>query len=423
MTTRSRFAAHASSLLLAGVVLAPASSALAQRGERSVQTAQRVEATGLPVEPIRPIVGRGLPPRLGPQSERPVIMLTGYWPPTNEALRRFSANPERNPQGWIGSNWEDRGYDVYSYFPEFNPPNCNNCGRGFGDLEVDYQDTSADWWEFVERHKPIAIITFSRGNPNLSWEVEMNQYNRSQWINDFLPPLQPTPVPPDASAPPGHLRLSKLPVQEIVDAINASGLGLNGYICFSGDGGGFLSEFIAYHGVWYQAINASPASPEWCVSAGHVHVGGQITWPVAGEAAQITLRTVMDHVDAILDRTVVQEDIGFGGPGSAKLVVAGDELRTGGFADLLLYDAPADARFVIVGSRRFNPRNYMGGVVVPVPPSVMFEGVTDENGRYLRSGIAGGRGRFDFYVQAIVHDPTQPRGRAISNAVRMEFYP
>lgn len=410
-------------VLTAGAVLSLASPALAQRGAPSVRTAERIEATELPVEPIRPIAERALPPRFGPQGQRPVIMLTGYWPPTNEAVRRFSANPEKNPEGWIGSNWEGRGYDVYAYFPEFNPPNCNNCGRGFGELEVDYQDTSEDWWRFVDHHRPIAIITFSRGNPDLSWEVEMNQYNREQWISDYVPPLQPTPVPPDSSAPPGHLRLSKLPVQEIVDAINQSGLGLNGFICYSGSGGGFLSEFIAYHGVWYQAINASPAGPEWCVSAGHVHVGGQVTWPVAEQAAQITLRTVMDHVDAIVDRTVVQEDIGYGGPGSAKLVVAGDELRKGGAADLMLYDAPASARFVILGSRRFNPRNYMGGVVVPLPPVVMHEGVTDENGRYLRSGIVGGRGRFDFYVQAIVHDPAQPQGRGFSNAVRMEFYP
>ncbi len=420
---RSFTASGASILLIAGAIVAPASTVFAQRGSPSVRTSERVEATALPVEPIRPIGERALPPRFDPQGPRPVIMLTGYWPPTNEAVRRFSADPAKNPQGWIGSNWEGRGYDVYAYFPEFNPPNCNNCGRGFGDLEVDYQDTSADWWKFVAQHKPIAIITFSRGAINLSWEVEMNQYNRAQWINDYLPPYQPTPVPPDSSVPPGHLRLSKLPVQEIVDAINQSGLGLNGFICYSGDGGGFLSEFIAYHGVWYQGINASPASPEWCISAGHVHVGGSITWPVAEQAAQITLRTVMEHVDAILNRTVVQEDIGYGGPGSAKLAVAGDELRSGGAADLLLYDAPANARFVILGSRRFDPRNYMGGVVVPLPPSVMHEGVTDEGGRYLRSGIAGGRGRFDFYVQAIVYDPAQPQGRAISNAVRMEFYP
>src|SRR5262245_41383211 len=47
------------------------------------------------------------------------IMITGYWPPTNEMIREFSNNPTQNPGGWIGGNWEGRGYNVYAYFPEF----------------------------------------------------------------------------------------------------------------------------------------------------------------------------------------------------------------------------------------------------------------------------------------------------------------
>lgn len=45
------------------------------------------------------------------------ILLTGYWPPTNEMLRDWSTNPAQNPNGWAGGNWEGLGYDVYSYFP------------------------------------------------------------------------------------------------------------------------------------------------------------------------------------------------------------------------------------------------------------------------------------------------------------------
>jgi hypothetical protein len=47
------------------------------------------------------------------------ILLTGYWPPTNEMVRRFSTSTVQNPDGWIGGNWEGRGYNVYSFFPEF----------------------------------------------------------------------------------------------------------------------------------------------------------------------------------------------------------------------------------------------------------------------------------------------------------------
>ncbi|MEI2701478.1 MAG: hypothetical protein V9E83_03645 [Baekduia sp.] len=78
-------------------------------------------------------------------------MITGYWPPTNWMVSRFSTSSELNPDGWIGGNWEGRGYDVYSYFPTFNPDDAPNWGKGTGDFEVDYQDTSADWQRIVNR--------------------------------------------------------------------------------------------------------------------------------------------------------------------------------------------------------------------------------------------------------------------------------
>jgi hypothetical protein len=251
--------------------------------------------------------------------ERPKVLLTGYWPPSNEAIRRFSTNPVQNPQGWIGENWEGRGYDVVSYFPEFLRPNCGNCGKGTGDLEVDYQDTSNDFWAIANEVRPVAIITFSRGFPNVSWEAEMNQFNRAAWFPDYLAPTTPNPSPPDASVPAGALRLSTLPVEAIVAAVEAAAPSLDAYICFTQDGGGFLSEFIAYHGVWYQSLHADPNDPDRCVAAGHVHVGGQIPWPTAQIAAAATLRAVLDYVDSIL---VSPGDLdGDGLVGSADLAV------------------------------------------------------------------------------------------------------
>jgi hypothetical protein len=233
---------------------------------------------------------------------RPAILLTGYWPPSNEAVRRFSPDPVQNPQGWLGSNWEGRGYDIYAYFPEFSPPNCTSCGTGSGDLMVDYQDTSADFWPIANALQPIAVMTFSRSSSTLNWEVEMNQYNRASWVNDYVAPVQPTPAPPDASVPAGTLRLSTLPVQEIVDDVNDANAGLNSFVCLSGNGGGFVSEFIAYHGVWYQALHASSLDPAWCVAAGHIHVGRNIPWTQAQRAAEISLRTLLRHVDRTLGR-------------------------------------------------------------------------------------------------------------------------
>ncbi len=415
---------HHRLLLFVVGMLAVAMPALAQPGTHVAHPDAGVVPPWPELERPHVQADSPLPLRFDPQGQRPVIMMTGYWPPSNEALRRFSPNPEQNPAGWIGSNWEGSGYDVVSFFPEFVPPNCDNCGKGTGDLEVDYQDTSLDFWHIASEVKPIAIITFSRGSTNLSWEVEMNQYNRLVWINDYLPPLQPTPAPPDGSVPANTLRLSKLPVKEIVNAVNEANLGLNAFVCYSGDGGGFLSEFIAYHGVWYQAINASPASPDWCIVGGHIHVGGLVSWETARQAAEITLRQVIQRVDTVVGTTVVQEDIGYGGPGDARLAVAGDALVTGGTADLMLYDAPANTQVVFVGSRQFHPRHYLGGTIVPLPPTVLKRVMTDENGRYLRhEAIRGGHGPRTFYLQAVYDDPSQLLGKGISNAVRLEFLP
>jgi hypothetical protein len=232
-------------------------------------------------------------------AQRRNILLTGYWPPSNEGVRRFSPSPVQNPLGWIGSDWEGRGYDVVSYFPEFSPPTCTSCGQGAGDLEVDYQDTSADFWAIVAAVRPIAIVTFSRTNGTVAWEVEQNNFNFATWTNDYTAPLQPTPSPPDASVPANHNRMSTLPMQAIVDDVAAANLGLNPFICTAQHSGSFLSGYMAFHGVWYQSLHASPADPDWCIAAGHIHVGPTIPWPTAQAAVEVTLRSVIRHVNEV----------------------------------------------------------------------------------------------------------------------------
>lgn len=354
---------------------------------------------------------------------RPKILLTGYWPPTNEMIRRFSTNPAKNPQGWIGSNWENRGYDVHAYFPEFSPPTCSSCGKGTGDLEVDYQDTSNDFWSIANGLDPIAVITFSRGKVGVTWEAEMNQYNRATWINDYLAPLQPTPAPPDASVPAGYLRLSTLPVQDIVNDVAAANLGLSPYICFTQDGGGFLSEFIAYHGVWYQSIHESPTADDWCVAAGHVHVGTQISWPVATLAAEVTLRSVIDHVDSIVAATVCQTDLGYGGPGNATLKLCGAPLGTGGVADLRLANAPPSTPIVFFAGAFSNPSPLGLGTFVPLPFAISFSLPTNPQGEILIEGVPGGGGPVNVYLQALYADGTLQGGIGFSNALQIQLLP
>lgn len=223
------------------------------------------------------------------------IMLTGYWPPSNNMIRQFSTSPRQNPDGWMGQNWESRGYDIYSYFPEFP----GGLGKGVGNFEVDYQDTSEDFWRFVENVHPVAIITFGRGSYGRIWEVEWRQRNLEEWIDDYEEPFQPTPSPPDSSVPADYIRYSSLPMQSIVDAVNAAHdeINLNAFIDETGFAGGFLCEYVAYHGTWYHDLHSEPSDSYWNVAAGHIHVGANIGTRAATIATEITLRELITYVD------------------------------------------------------------------------------------------------------------------------------
>lgn len=238
----------------------------------------------------------GLHARLGTATNvLPNVMLTGYWPPTNEMLRPFSPNPAQNPAGWAGENWEGRGYNIYAFFPEFP----QGLGQGVGDFEVDYQDTSADFWRIAAEVQPVVILTFGRAGDDYSWEVEYRQRNLhgAYWIDDYLAPLRPTPAPPDSAVPHSYVRWSSLPVYTVVDAVNDAHVGVQAFHD-AGFCGAFLCEFIAYHGCWYHDLHAERSDPLWMAAAGHVHVGGYVGLSSATQAAQITLRTVLEHVDA-----------------------------------------------------------------------------------------------------------------------------
>ena len=236
--------------------------------------------------------------------EEPTIIVTGYWPPTNEMIRHFSQDSILNPNGWQGENWENSGYNIVSFFPSFSPPNCSNCGQGDGNFEVDYQDTSEDFWPLFNEIHPIAVITFSRGYIDLSWEMEYNAYNRTNWYNDFSPPYLPTPNPPDQDENAYFLRNSNLPMENIISAIDNLNLGLNPYIDANGDPGSYVSEFMAYHGTWYRDLNDYGENN--CISAGHIHVGGNIDWDTAKIATEETLRTLINHLN---DFTYIPGDV------------------------------------------------------------------------------------------------------------------
>ncbi|MEO1585313.1 MAG: hypothetical protein AAFR96_12185 [Planctomycetota bacterium] len=226
------------------------------------------------------------------------ILITGYWPPTNEGVRQFSTNPSQNPGGWQGGDWRGRGYDVHSYFPEFP----NGVGQGEGDFEVDYQDTMADWDRIVEEINPVAIITFSRGRRGRNWEIEgqLQMQAPEDWLPDYS-----APTLPDASMPifddlvPGEFYPSTLPTQAIQDAVLESGILPRTFIDDEG-GGAFLSEFIGLLGTRHQLLNGGPDAEHRTFAAGHIHVGIATSDEVATQAAEISIETLIDYLDTVV---------------------------------------------------------------------------------------------------------------------------
>ena len=241
----------------------------------------------------------------------PNVMLTGYWPPTNEMMRRFSPDPVQNPDGWIGANWEGRGYNVYAFFPEF-PGGTGSNPKGDGDFEVDYQDTSADFWPLVAALRPIAIVAYGRSGYDYDWELEggNRMYTLSSWDNDYLAPYDPTPELPIAGETPSFQRYSTLPMQAVIDAISAEVPSLYPYSTTI-DTSRFLCDFMGYHVNWYHDLHDRPADPAWNVTAGFIHLGYRMSLANAIAGNEVTVRTVIGHVDAVIIETFDVDADGF----------------------------------------------------------------------------------------------------------------
>lgn len=251
------------------------------------------------------------------------ILITGYWPPTNEMVRRFSTNSTQNPSGWIGGNWEGRGYNIHSFFPEFPGQSGPNWGKGEGDFEVDYQDTAADWARIVAEVKPVAIITFSRDLRNRLWKFEPaaqrfrlpgeanpDGRNIPFYINDYDGNRLPTDVP-IANEAVGNYYRSTLPMQQMYDAIDAQFQDgqLDPFIPLFDPvnnpdgynyGGAFLSGYMSYLGTWYQQMNAGPDADFQCFAAGHIHVGQLLSQGLSNAATLTTLRTLTSYLDTVV---------------------------------------------------------------------------------------------------------------------------
>jgi arylsulfatase A-like enzyme len=117
-----------------------------------------------------------------------------------------------------------------------------------------------------------------------------------------------------------------------------------------------------------------------------------------------------------------QEDLGFGGPGSAVLSVCGEVLVGQQSSDLLLTGAPASSPAWFAASFHADgPLPLAGGFLVPQPATTVVPAFTDPQGEIHVYGLSSSIGPVDFYVQAAALDPLQPFGFAITNAVKLSI--
>ena len=120
---------------------------------------------------------------------------------------------------------------------------------------------------------------------------------------------------------------------------------------------------------------------------------------------------------------ICQPNMGLSGPGSTRLEVCGDALASGGFADLFLYNAPANAATFLSLSLSHHPIPLFGGQLMAFPPFAIISGSTDNFGEMTLSGIPGGAGPLSIYIQALVSDSNQVADFQITNALELQYLP
>lgn len=118
---------------------------------------------------------------------------------------------------------------------------------------------------------------------------------------------------------------------------------------------------------------------------------------------------------------VEQQDLGNGGPGSAKLRIYGGALSSGNKADLRLQFAPANNPVFLLAAASASYTPYKLGVIVPtLSPSVLIPLTTNAAGEVLVKGIPGGYGNFSVYTQVLIPAPS---GIQFSNALKVQLLP
>ncbi len=114
-----------------------------------------------------------------------------------------------------------------------------------------------------------------------------------------------------------------------------------------------------------------------------------------------------------------QQDLGYGGPGHVGLSICGGSLTPNNQAELVLSGAPPDKPVALMHSVRFAPTPFLGGQLTTLPAFFSLERTDDQGQLRIPAGELGLEGTL--YLQALVKDPSQLQGVAISNTIRAVF--
>ena len=173
-------------------------------------------------------------------------------------------------------------------------------GSEDSDLQVDYQDTSADFWRIVDELQPQILITHSRGG-GIGWELEAVEGGHGSgaedpsldWISDAHGAVT---VPSEGTVDPRSWQAittyrdvqasSLLPLEAIRDGVDALGL-TSVAIDETQTSGRFLSGFLGLHGIVY-----AEQTPH-AILGGHIHVGLAVPTDDARTMVETTLEIVL----------------------------------------------------------------------------------------------------------------------------------
>jgi len=173
-----------------------------------------------------------------------------------------------------------------------------------------------------------------------------------------------------------------------------------------------VGEFVA------QQFVAPDAGPWSVVSTFSLNIND------ARQLAAIATNTETGVTGAVLltPQGQCQTDLGFGGPGPARLSVCGGDLSTGTTATVSVWGAPESGLVYVVAGFVAAPTPFFSGTLVPLPFLLAVPlGMGPAGSREFSLG--GGAGLGTVYAQCVTLDASLPGGFGLSNAVQLDFLP